>query len=183
MARRTGLTKRDERAQVRSSVLSRTDTFDITKDWEARGPARALFEDTSARAIEHLHGCEEGGDARVFARMNGDGEGEIHIVGADAEARAAIKAVVENARKVHVFEHEIAKPELDAAKRVQTAWSAGNLLPPRRPASSEGTPPSPRAEALSSQENRMREPTVRLLASREDSGLARHARRGTREER
>jgi dCTP deaminase len=154
MAPRTGIiAKRDERAKVRSSVLSRTEKFDITKDWEARGPARALFEDTSARAIEHLHGFEEGRDARVFARMNSEGEGEIHIVGADAEARAAIKAVIENARKVHVVEREIAKPELDAAKRVQSAWSAGNLLPPRRPASSEGAPPRNAAMALPTHED------------------------------
>jgi hypothetical protein len=129
MARRTGIiAKRDERTQVRSQVLK----FDIEKDWESRGPTRALFEDTSARAIEHLHGFDVGRDARVFARMNGDGEGEIHIVGADAEARAAIKAVLETARKVHVVEHEIAKPELGAAKRVQSAWAKGNLLPPHR---------------------------------------------------
>lgn len=126
-ARRAISTKRDERAAVRSQVLK----FDITKDWEARGPARALFEDTSARAIENLHGFEPGKDARVFARMNGDGEGEVHIVSADAEARAAIKAAIE-ARKVHVVEHEIAKPELGAAKRVQSAWSAGDMLPPRQ---------------------------------------------------
>jgi hypothetical protein len=132
MARRTSIApKRHERAQVRSEVLR----FDITKDWESHGPARALFEDTSARAIENLHGFDVGRDARVFARMNGDGEGEIHIVGADAEARAAIKAVIENARKVHVVEHEIAKPELDAAKRVQSAWAGGKLLPPQRTAS------------------------------------------------
>jgi len=129
MARRTGIIpRRDERTQVRSKAL----TFDIERDWEGRGPARALFEDTSARAIEHLHGFDVGRDARVFARMNGDGEGEVHIVGADPEARAAIKAVVENARKVHVVEHEIVKPELDAARRVQSAWAAGKLLPPRR---------------------------------------------------
>lgn len=99
------------------------------------------------------HGFEEGRDARVFARMNSEGEGEIHIVGADAEARAAIKAVIETARKVHVVEHEIAKPELDAAKRVQSAWAGGNLLPPRRPASSEGAPPRDAAMALPTHED------------------------------
>jgi hypothetical protein len=147
MARRTGIIpRRDERAQVRSQVLK----FDIEKDWEGRGPARALFEDTSARAIASLHGFDAGRDARVFARLNGDGEGEIHIVGADADARAAIKAVIEKARKVHVVEHEIVKPELDAARRVQSAWAAGNLLPPRREASSGGG--SPRRRPRSDEE-------------------------------
>jgi len=150
MARRTDIVpKRHERAQVRTKVLR----FDIEKDWEARGPARALFEDTSARAIESLHGFDVGRDARVFARLNADGEGEIHIVSADADARAAIKDVVEKARRVHVVEHEIAKPELGAVERVQSAWAGGKMLPPRRDNSA-------RVEDGN-------EPRIRILASRD----------------
>ncbi|MGH7269017.1 MAG: hypothetical protein ACREJ3_01190, partial [Polyangiaceae bacterium] len=96
-----------------------------------------------------------------------DGEGEIHIVGADADARAAIKAVIGNARKVHVVEHEIAKPELGAAERVQSAWTAGDMLPPhRRDTSGEGG-----ASEL----------PARLLASREpDADERARPARGTR---
>jgi hypothetical protein len=143
MARRASIvSKGHDRAAVRSRVLR----FDIERDWEGRGPARALFEDTSTRAIEQLHGFEVGRDARVFARMNGDGEAELHVVSADADARAAIKAVIENARKVHIVEHEIARPEAGAAQRVQSAWMAGAMLPPRHPDASSHrlvAPPEP----------------------------------------
>jgi hypothetical protein len=130
MAKRAISAKRHERAAVRSDVLK----FDITKDWEARGPARALFEDTSARAIEQLHGFEVGRDTRNFARWTDEanGEAEIHIVSADAEDRARQRDILERARKVHIVEHHIEKPELDAAKRVQSAWSTGAILPPRQ---------------------------------------------------
>lgn len=171
MAKRAISAKRNERAAVRPEVL----TFDITRDWEARGPARSLFEDTSARAIENLHGFEQGRDARVFGRMTGEGEGEIHIVSADAEARAAIRTVIETSRKVHIVEHEIVKPELDAAKRVQSAWAAGDILPPRQrdapghapgalPAHEDAAPAPP--PALGPARARELPPRARDIASR-----------------
>jgi len=123
-------------ATVRADVLK----FDLAKDWENRGPARALFEDTAARAIEKLHGFVEGEDTRTFARKTGPKEGEIHIAGADGAARAALRQVIEECDTIHIVEHEILQPELDAAARVKAAWAEGNMLPPaREPAASEPT--------------------------------------------
>jgi hypothetical protein len=69
-------------------------------------PPRAAVEDAWAGSVARRCGLDPRDTARMFARVNGDGEAEVHVFSADAAVLAAVRDAI-SVPRIHVFEHGI----------------------------------------------------------------------------
>lgn len=100
---------------------------DFERDWQERGPGRALYEDMGMRVVESAEGLPLGRDVRAAVRVQGD-EATFHVVSGDPSDLAAFEQAMQ-APRARVVKHLLEQPDPALAARAQTALAEGRMLP------------------------------------------------------